>query len=330
MFHPNNPPCAGGPQPIKPVDSPLYVVTCISNPRRFRSRYDLYRKFEKYVKDSGAILVTIEQCFGDREYEITDPCDTNHIRIQTTSEVWHKENMLNLAIQRLPHDWKYVAWIDADIEFVRPDWVYETIHLLQHHDLIQMFSQAADLNPKYEFLSTIREGVIASWRKENCGPLKKGDGRYGVGNRHPGYAWAARRDAFDKLGGLIDWAILGSADWHMAAALCGQVLASISPAMAKACPGYKALCEDWQDRATKYIRYNVGFMDGLVVHYWHGKKVDRRYTDRWKILVENKYDPRLDLKRDWQGLWQLTDHNHKLRDELRAYMSARNEDSIDY
>lgn len=349
MFHPDNNHHGGGALPIQPVDAPLYVVTCISNPKRYRSRYNLYRRFEKYIADSGAILVTIEQAFGEREFEITDPSNPFHIRITSSSELWHKENMLNLAIQRLPSDWKYVAWIDADIEFVRPDWVYEAIHLLQHYDIIQMFSQAADLDPQFQVLNNLREGVIAAWRRENCGPLvvrstEDEDGNYGgyggysnygayggggAGVRHPGYAWAARRDALNKLGGLIDWGIVGSADWHMASALVGQVDASISPSVAQSCPNYVKLCKEWEDRAIRHIRYNVGYMDGLVYHFWHGKKADRRYANRWRILIENKFDPALDLKKDWQGLWQLTDRNHRLRDDIRSYMASRNEDSID-
>lgn len=336
MFHPNNQHHGGGAQPIKPVDAPLYVVTCISNPKRFRSRYDLYRRFKKYVKDSGAILYTIEQGFGEREFEITDEFDPTHIVVRSTSEIWHKENMLNLAIQRLPPDWKYVAWIDADVMFARPDWVYETIHLLQHYDFIQMFSQAIDLDPKYQILGgtgAMREGIIASWRNEGCGSIAKNGSFYGygggAGNRHPGYAWAARRSAIDHVGGLIDWAILGSADWHMAAALVGQLKASISKAVAEASPNYYEWCKLWEANAIKFIKYNVGFMDGLALHYWHGKKVDRKYHDRWKIIVDNKFNPMLDLKKDWQGLWQLTDNNHKLRDDVRAYFAARNEDSID-
>ena len=54
--------------PIKPINAPLYVVTCISNPMRYRIRYHLYRQFEKYVANSGAILYTIEQNLRHREY----------------------------------------------------------------------------------------------------------------------------------------------------------------------------------------------------------------------------------------------------------------------
>jgi hypothetical protein len=335
MFHPHSQHHGGGPAPIKPVNAPLYVVTCISNPKRFRSRYHLYRQFEKYIQDSGAILYTIEQCFGDREFEVTTEGNPQHIRVHSTSEIWHKENMLNLAIHRLPCDWKYVAWIDADVMFARPDWVYETIHMLQHYSVIQMFTQAADLDPQFQILNGLRDGII-SWWHSNCedGVGKKcdpyGPGGYGPGgNKHPGYAWAARRDALDHLGGLIDWAIVGSGDWHMAAALVGQLDLSIGPSVREACPVYYRWCKDWEDRAIRYLNYNIGAMDGLILHYWHGKKADRKYFDRWHILVDSKFDPQLDLKRDWQGLWQLTDRNWKLREELRRYLASRNEDSID-
>ena len=307
--------------PIQHVNAPLYVVTCISNPMRYRSRYHLYRQFEKYVADSGAILYTIEQSYGKREFEITDHHNPRHIRVTANTELWHKENLLNLAIQRLPCDWQYVAWIDADVEFARPDWVHETIHLLQHHQVIQMFSQASDLDPHYRLLN-VRDGVIYGWRKENCGPLKK---RYG-GNNHPGYAWAARREAIDHLGGLVDWAIVGSADWHMACALVGQLEKSVYPALHEDCPVYVEWLEHWAHRAEKYLKFNVGYMDGLVLHQYHGKKSKRGYYNRWKVITNSKFNPHLDLKRDWQGMWQLTDHNHKLRDDLRVYFRSRDED----
>lgn len=57
---------------IKPVNNKLYVIACISNPVRFRSRYKLYKDFEKMVLDAGAVLYTIELALGDREFEVTD------------------------------------------------------------------------------------------------------------------------------------------------------------------------------------------------------------------------------------------------------------------
>jgi hypothetical protein len=69
-------------------------------------------------------------------------------------------------------------------------------------------------------------------------------------------------------------------------------------------------------------------VDGLCLHYWHGPKTKRGYHDRWKILATNKFDPSRDIKRDSQGMWQLADNGKiDLRDQLRAYLASRDEDS---
>ena len=339
---------------VEPISAPLYVITAITNYPRFYSRYRLYERFEKMCADAGAVLYTVEIALRDRHHEVTKFDNPHHIQLRTISELWHKENALNIAISRLPADWEYVAWIDSDIEFARPDWVVETIHQLQHYKMIQMWSHAQDLGPDpnhpgalwgpihkqfQSFLYSYAQGVESSVYNPRPGKkyeMEKGatgsGGSGGVGKFHDahlwhsGYAWAARRSALADLGGLGDVAILGSGDHHMAAALVGRVERTIHGQMS---PQYKAYWAEWQARAEKYIQRNVGYMPGLILHNWHGKKVNRGYIDRWKILVDNKYVPELDTKRDVQGVLQLTDRNIRLRDQIRRYFAQRAEDSID-
>jgi hypothetical protein len=316
----------------------LYVVTMLENPLRWRNRYANYHTFESMVERSGAILYTAEVAFGDRHFEVTEPENPRHLQLRAYSELWRKENALNLAIQRLPADAKYIAWIDADVQFQRPDWAQETLHLLQHYDVLQMFSHAQNLSPDYEPRMT-SEGFITKWLRERTVPHNAdylteptfrtsvtqypyGYSAYGVWG-HPGFAWAARKDALNKLGGLIDWAILGSGDYHMACALVGQVRRSLFDGFS---PAYWRWCQQWEDRATQYIRKNVGFLPGLVTHCWHGNTKNRAYDKRWKFLALAQYDPELDLKRDHQGLWQLTERSAVLRDGIRQYNRMRNED----
>ncbi len=306
---------------IKPIDAPLYVVTCVSNSQRFLSRYRLYREFEKRVIDAGAKLITVELTYGERAPEILDNENVNYIPLQSTTELWQKEAMLNIGISQLPPNWRYVAWVDADVEFVRPDWVQETLHQLQHYQVVQLFSHARDLGPNYEPLAA-HTGFMYCY-KNNMNPGKS------YQHWHPGFAWAARREAINYLGGLIDWAILGAADRHMACSLVGRLEDSFPPELKEACPRYYKKLLLWQARAEKFIQRNVGYVHGLLLHYWHGSKADRRYMDRWKILFETNYNPDIDLRRDWQGLWQLTDRSMELRDRIRQYFNARNEDSID-
>jgi hypothetical protein len=311
--------------PIQPVDAPLYVVAPIVNPSRYRSRYSLYRDFARYITDAGAILYTVEAAYGDRDHEVTTDDNPNHIRLRTNHEIWHKENLINIGVSRLPAAWKYVAWIDTDVRFARPDIVAETIHQLQHFSVVQMFAQATDLGPRHQPLRSF-DGFAAQWIRRG-GDVPSDMGQYGVW--HPGYAWACRRDAWDHLGGLIDFAIVGSADRYMACGLIGELAQSLSPDIVTACPAYTDWCMAWQERAETHVRRDIGFVDGLLLHYFHGAKSKRGYGNRSDILWKNQFDPVQDIKRDWQGLWQLTGHKPSLRDALRAYFRARDEDSTE-
>ncbi|MCX6610482.1 MAG: hypothetical protein NTW74_06475, partial [Acidobacteria bacterium] len=222
------------------------------------------------------------------------------------------------------------------VTFARPDWAYETIQQLQHYQVVQMFSHALDLGPKYEPVGALKNSFAwmyynepKSERTPRAGSMRTAEGYYGYskgGYWHPGFAWAARRSALDALGCLLDFCIVGSADWHMAASLIGEGEKTISRQLH---PNYKREVLEWQDRATKLVKGNIGYVDGLLNHHWHGRKVDRHYSDRWRILVDNKYNPESDLKRDAQGLYTLTDRSPGLRDGIRTYFRSRNEDSID-
>lgn len=298
--------------------SKLYIVTCVFNPHRYKTRIKLYNEFKEYVQKSpNAELITVELAFGKRPFDVTNPDNPNDMQFRTFAELWHKERLLNLAINRLPYDWRYVAWIDADVTFSRPDWVNETIQLLQHYPVLQMFSQAVDLTPNFEILK-VHQGIIDANNKKLLGKTNNYD------SYHPGFAWAARRDALQNLGCLLDTAILGSGDRHMALSLLG-----ILAYRKNLSPGYIEDIRSWHSRAKKYIRKNVGCMPGVLMHYWHGKKVDRRYGDRWKILIDHQFDPNVDLKMDTQGLWQLTDRCPQMHYDMRNYFRFRNEDSID-
>ena len=151
---------------------------------------------------------------------------------------------------------------------------------------------------------------------------------YDDGNWHPGYAWAVRRDAYVALGGLMDFCVLGSADRHMAMGLVGKGGLSVHRKVGEA---YRKRVLAWQERAEAHVRRNVNYVPGLITHWWHGKKRDRRYVERWQILAEHGFDPDLDLRRDWSqhGLLELGTRSPGLRDGIRKYLRARNEDSLD-
>ncbi|WP_435006071.1 hypothetical protein P12x_003740 [Tundrisphaera lichenicola] len=324
---------------IRSVPDVLDVVAVVSNPVRYRTRYDLFRAFESHVQGAGARLTVVEMAFANRPFEVTEPGNPHHIQVRSAHEYWAKENLINLGIARLPRDARYIAWVDADLTFARHDWVQETLQQLQHHAIVQMFAEAHDLGPEGMIINSFRSFAFSHVH----GITRKRGGQAGYGGgapplpvnpriaywHHPGFAWAARREALDVLGGLFDVAVVGEADYIMAKSLVGEGLDVLYPGVS---PGYRKAVMDWQAQALK-LRGDLGYVPGAVLHHWHGKKANRKYWDRCKILTDTQFDPAVDLKRDWQGLHQLVDHGHArsivLREAIRSYFRSRNEDSIE-
>jgi hypothetical protein len=295
----------------------FWVVTMISNPVRYDTRYRLYKQFKKRMVEAGVNLFTVEIQQGHRDFAVTTAGDANCLQLRTTNEIWHKENAINLGVQRLPVDWKYVAWIDADIDFIRKDWVDETLQQLQHYEVVQMFTQALDLDPQLGVLQT-HQGFMYSYLSGR--PYGKAYSFW-----HPGFAWACTRKAWDAIGGLPARCIAGAADHHLALSLIGKAGSSLPGGISK---GYRDYIMNIQERAERLIERDVGFVNGAIMHHFHGAKRKRFYVERWSILIGNQFDPNTDLITDWQGLLQLAGNKPKLRDEMRAYFRSRDEDSI--
>ncbi len=97
--------------PTEALRSKIAFVTAVSNPARFRRRYELYHKFARHVREElGQRLVTVECQLGDRPFYLTSPHDPDHVQVRGKSELWQKEVLLNVAIARLPAEVEYIAW----------------------------------------------------------------------------------------------------------------------------------------------------------------------------------------------------------------------------
>lgn len=320
------------------IHDPLYVVAPVINAARFRTRWKLYEDFAKHVEESGAILYTVEVAFGDRDFVVTQPGNPRHVQLRTHHELWLKERAINIGVSRLPGDWKFVSWIDPDCQFVRGDWANETVHALQHHPIVQMWSQLTDVTPTYEISLQLR-----SYMDIQLNGVTKpgGSGGYynemmvGTGQKFgsPGLAWAARREAWNQMGGIIDFSILGAGDWYWAAAIMGKLDEALTNRNDLTDPFVLKLRQyeehlnrgRWEGRP---IVGNAGLVKGLAIHHWHGPRNNRGYGTRGEILTRHKFDPDRDLLTDWQGLYQLTDRSPGMRREIQQYFSARNEDAL--
>lgn len=293
----------------------LDVIAVVSNPVQYSIRYKLFGEFcERMRKNPLVRLKTIELQQRARPFA-TD----SDIKLRTKDEIWYKENLINIAIGKLPKDWEYVAWIDTDLLFLNENWARDTIEQLQIYSVVQLWTHAIDLGPNGEILQ-VHTGFMYQYINK-----QKFDQRYG-NYWHPGYAWACRRSAYNYMGGLIEFSILGAGDHHMALCLIGEGQKGIPKGIH---PNYLKMIEIFQNRCEKNIKRNVGFVRGAIAHFFHGDKKNRKYYERWQILIRNQYDPVQDISRDDQGLLQLSPDKIELRDDIRTYFRERNEDSLD-
>jgi len=302
----------------EPIETVLHVVMVVSNPCLYKRRYELALKFiRKMLKTPHIVLYIVELAYNREDFYVTQSNNPRHLQLRThTAPLWHKENMINLGIRKLlPETWKAVAWIDADIEFDSPTWSLDTLKILNgYKDVVQLFSHAVDMDAKGYTLTTF-SGFGYNYEQGH---------KYvstGPDYWHPGFAWACTRRAYERMGGLYDVSILGSGDHNMCYAYIFNVLESVN---AGAHIDYKETLEVLQTRAC-HLR--LGYVPGVIRHFFHGSKKNRKYKERWQILVKHAYSPKEHITTNSDGLLIPTKKcPPELLDDIMNYFKERNED----
>jgi hypothetical protein len=215
----------------------------------------------------------------------------------------------------LPKKWKAFAWIDSDVEFENPSWAMDTLKVLNGtKDIVQLFSQCIDMNENEEAMS-----ILTSFGYQYVKEL-----RYFkelIRFWHPGFAWACTRKAYEKMGGLYEKAILGSGDNIMALSLIKKGLRGINE---RSTDDYKQSILEFQER-VKTLR--LGYVPGVIRHYFHGSKKNRKYGERWQILLKHNFSPSIHIANNEMGVLEPTkDCPKELLDEIMEYFRQRNED----
>ena len=133
----------------------LHVITPLFNPGGFDAiPRNVGRFWARWPTRDPVTLV--EAAFGDEQHADISAGMPNvdHVRVRTSSTLWIKENLGNIGASRLPDDAEAILWLDGDVEFLRQDWIGAVEHALQHHAVVQPWSECVRTGPQGEFLGT--------------------------------------------------------------------------------------------------------------------------------------------------------------------------------
>jgi hypothetical protein len=301
-----------------PIESKLHVILVISNPCQFARRYILAREcLQRMEQEPDVIVYVVELAYGSQGFHVTQAKHKRHLQLRGTVPLWHKENMINLGTRLLPKSWKAMAWVDADIIFESNTWATDALRLLNgSKDIVQLFSHAVDMNKDESAMS-----IFPGFGFQFCKQSKYG--RSGINMWHPGYAWACTRKAYERMGGLYETSILGAGDHNMAFCCLGRGLKSVN----------EHVTDDYKESVLAFEatagHLRMGYVPGVIRHVYHGSKQDRKYMERWKILVDHSYAPSVHIRRNAEGLLVPTEACPPgLLQDIMKYFSERNEDDI--
>jgi hypothetical protein len=88
--------------------------------------------------------------------------------------------------------------------------------------------------------------------------------------------------------------------------------------------GYKESILEFQKK-TKGLR--LGYVPGVIRHFFHGSKKNRKYTERWNILIQHAFTPLTHVKYDTKGILVPTEEfPSDFENDILNYFKERNED----
>jgi hypothetical protein len=298
-----------------PIENNLHVIVVISNPCLYATRYKLFNEFIRRLEDEDHICIyVVEMIYPGQKYIITQTNNKHHLQLFTEIPIWHKENMINMGVKLLPPHWKAMAWIDADIEFENNNWALDTLKILNGtKDIVQLFSHCVDMDKDESTMN-----MFSSFGFNFC--KNKKYNTKGFDYWHPGYAWAITRKAYEKIGGLYDKGVLGSGDNTIALSVINKVHTFLNYNYHA---DYKQSMIEYQVKA-KTLR--LGYVPGIIRHYYHGSKKNRQYTERWQILMKHQYSPNLHLTYDNGILIPTPNFSQEFKEDIMTYFKERKED----
>jgi len=267
---------------IKPVMNQLYVANIL--------------------KKSNIPHYTMELVYDGEEPFFSENETTFHVR--ANSYMFHKENLLNLLVSKLPEKYTKIVCLDGDVLFENEDWINDTIDKLDGYDVVVPFHDAYRIDPYYDTLFECAKTLL--------------DLTYAVKTTtfSAGYAIAFNRRFFDQIG-LYEYAIIGGGDKMTLIDFIRLPLQIQSFGSTK---------KDDYIKKIKALNLKFGYLEGILYHLYHGSLNNRQYFERHFIIKDLHLDT--DVVKNKDGVLEFVNPK-KYNPIMLGYFKNRKEDYVD-
>ena len=309
--------------------SDFWVLSTYFNPARYANMATRFRVFRDALKSHDVCQVVVELVFDGVKPELNQRDADIHIVVNGNDShlMWQKEALLNIALNYVPDQCTYVAWLDNDVCFERDDWVETCRSELTRHVVVQPFSHFRQLSSEWglQFADPVQMARSVINQKQS---FAAGFSRFGTTHIRPygftGCAWAARKEFLLDCK-FFPFMILGDGDSFHAYAFTGAEhflnrVAGDFPT------GLIDEYREWAGKVTQLTGGRVGLVEGNLYHLYHGSQDKRRYGLRRTILKAHDYQPSRDVRLQSSGVLCWNTPKHGLRNDIRSYFYEREED----
>lgn len=281
-----------------------------------------HSKVVDHYRRQGLPVYTFEALLENQ----TRPPGENTFQFKSKSILFQKERLVNMGIDYLANDYKFVAWIDNDI--LLPDgWAEMAVDKLRTHPLVQLWDFLHFLELDGKSLEASFPGMAYAFER-NGNVAYFDQAKMGF----PGAAWAGSTDVLKGVG-VYDRYINCGGDTLFSLSIC-QLRADALDACRPDFEGFNHVINrhvydhsaEWDSQITTRLREATGSSDSkdwftylphAALHLFHGAFRNRQYIKRHRILIHNNFDPATDLVLNDDGLLEWASNKPKLHEGIK-------------
>lgn len=282
-----------------PIDNNIAVCIVYFNAGNYIRPFMNYLYTTNILHKSDIPTYTLELTYPGQIAALPDNDTILHVK--SNSYMFHKENLLNILVSKLPDIFTKIVCLDCDVVFDDLNWINEVSTALDRLDVVVPYHDGCLLSSTYDSITSNAITIT--------------DTRYKTETEFfcAGYGIAMHRSFFNELG-FYEYAILGGGDKML-----------LSPFMRR----QLMINEFGSNKRSEYLsaisdmNLKYGFIPGTVYHMPHGELSSRQYLERHGLLSNLLIDT--ELTKNIDGVLEF-----KIPSKYNAivlhYFKNRNED----